>query len=116
MYPKLNKMDFELIQYYLRTKYYYSAQLSGSKAIEINQNSSVYQLYYGLSFVLQNKLSKGLTILDALVKNTDVGLASTLVMIHAHKQFEVFIFLNYLYLIINLIIYITYIFFDTTVS
>ncbi|KAL5233107.1 hypothetical protein ACI65C_000517 [Semiaphis heraclei] len=81
-------MDFELIQYYLRTKYYYSAQLSGSKAIQINQNSSVYQLYYGLSFVLQNELSKGLNMLDALVKNTDVGLASTLVMIHAHKQFE----------------------------
>jgi len=88
-------MDFELIQYYLRTKYYYSAQLSASKAIQINQNSLVYQLYYGLSFVLQNKLSKGLTILDALVKSVDIGLASTLVMIYAHKQFEVFIFLNY---------------------
>eukprot|EP00102_Acyrthosiphon_pisum_P021962 XP_016659172.1 PREDICTED: tetratricopeptide repeat protein 21B isoform X2 [Acyrthosiphon pisum] len=81
-------MEFELIQYYLRTKYYYSAQLSGSKAIQINLNSSVYQLYYGLSFVLQNKLSKGLSILDALVKSVDIGLASTLVMIHAHKQFE----------------------------
>lgn len=88
-------MDFELIQYYLRTKYYYSAQLSGSKAIQINLNSSVYQLYYGLSFVLQNKLSKGLTILDDLVKSADIGLASTLVMIHAHKQFEVFVLFNY---------------------
>lgn len=85
-------MDYELIQYYLRTKYYYSAESIGAKAIQINLNSSVYQLYYGLSFVLQNNLSKGLTILDALVKITDVGLASTLVMIHAHKQFEVFKF------------------------
>jgi len=89
-------MDFELVHYYLRTKYYYSAQLSGSKAIQINLNSSVYQLYYGLSFVLQNKLSKGLTILDALVKSADIGLASTLIMIYAHKQFEVFVFFNYL--------------------
>lgn len=82
-------MDYELVQYYLRKKYYYSAQLAGDKALQVNQNSYVDQLYYGLSFVLHNKLSKGLTILDALVKVTDVGLASTLVMIHAHKQFEV---------------------------
>lgn len=82
-------MDYELIQYYLRTKYYYSAELAGSNAIKININNSVFQLYYGLSLVLQNKLSKGLTILDALIKITDIGLASALVMIHAHKQFEV---------------------------
>ncbi|XP_025195909.1 tetratricopeptide repeat protein 21B-like isoform X2 [Melanaphis sacchari] len=82
-------MDLELVQYYLRTKYYSSAQTSGLKAIQINLNNSVYQLYYGLSYVLQNKLSKGLTILDDLVKLTDIGLASTLVMIYAHKQFEV---------------------------
>lgn len=82
-------MDLELIQYYLRIKYYSSAQISGFKAIQINLNSSVYQLYYGLSFVLHNKLSKGLTILDALVKLSDIGLASTLIMIYAHKQFEV---------------------------
>lgn len=88
-------MDFELIQYYLRKKYYYSAELAGAKAIQINLKSSVYQLYYGLSFVLQNKLSKGLSILDTLVQTTDVGLASTLVIIHAHKKFEVFKFFNY---------------------
>lgn len=82
-------MDYELVQYYLRKKYYYSAQLAGDKALKINPNSYVNQLYYGLSFVLHKKLSKGLTILDALVKSTDVGLASTLIMIHAHKQFEV---------------------------
>lgn len=83
-------MDFELVQYYLRTRYYYSAELAATKVIKLNNNSSVFQLYYGLSCVLQNKLSKGLTILDALIKSTDTGLASTLVMIHAHKQFEVF--------------------------
>lgn len=82
-------MDYELMQYYLRKKYYYSAQLAGNRALQINQNSYANQLYYGLSFILHNKLSKGLTILDTLVKITDVGLASTLVMIHAHKQFEV---------------------------
>jgi hypothetical protein len=88
-------MDLELIQYYLRTKYFFSAQISGFKAIQNNLNSSVYQLYYGISFVLHNKLSKGLTILDALAKLTDIGLASTLVMIYAHKQFEVFTFFNH---------------------
>ncbi|XP_025413026.1 tetratricopeptide repeat protein 21B-like [Sipha flava] len=82
-------MDYELVQYYLRKKYYYSAQLAGNRALQINQNSYVNQLYYGLSFVLHNKLSKGLTILDTLVKVTDVGLPSTLVLIHTHKQFEV---------------------------
>lgn len=82
-------MDYELIQYYLRTKYYYSAELAGIKAIKENPNNSVYQLYHALSLVLQNKLSKGLSVLDALIKNTDIGLASTLVMIHAHEQFEV---------------------------
>jgi len=82
-------MHYELIQYYLRTKYYYSAESVGAKAIQINSNNSIYQLYYGLSLVLQNKLSKGLTILDALVKNNDIGLASTLVMIHAHNLFKV---------------------------
>lgn len=87
-------MDYELIQYYLRTKYYYSAELAGTKAIQINPNGSIYQLYYGLSCVLQNKLSKGLNILDALVSIDEVGLASTLVMIHAHKQFEVLSFRN----------------------
>jgi len=88
-------MDLELIQYYLRIQYYSSAQISGFKAIQINLNSSVYQLYYGLSFVLHNKLSKGLTILDSLVKFSDIGLASTLIMIYAHKQYEVLIFFNY---------------------
>lgn len=87
-----DKMDFELIQYYLRKKYYFCAQKVGAKAIEINSNNSIFQLYYGLSYVLQNKLSKGLAVLDALVKNTDVGLASTLAMIHAHRKFEVFDF------------------------
>lgn len=83
-------MEYELIQYYLRKKYYYSAELAAAEVIKLNNHSSVYQLYYGLSYVLQNKLSKGLTILDALVKSTDTGLASTLIMIHAHKKFEVF--------------------------
>lgn len=83
-------MDFELVQYYIRTKYYHSAELAVEKVIKLNNNSSVYQLYYGLSCVLQNKLSKGLTILDALLRSTDTGLASTLIMIHVHKQFEVF--------------------------
>lgn len=87
-------MDYELIQYYLRTKYYYSSELTGTKAIQINPNGSIYQLYYGLSCVLQHKLSKGLNILDALIQINDVGLASTLVMIHAHKQFEVLNFKN----------------------
>lgn len=87
-------MDLELIQYYLRTKYYHSAQLSGTKALQTNLNSSVYQLYYGLSLVLHNKLSKGLTILDALVEMTEIGLAATLIMIYAHTQFEVFTCLN----------------------
>lgn len=82
-------MDYELIQYYLRTKYYYSAQLVGDKDVQTNLNNSVFQLYYGLSFVLHNKLSKGLSILEPLVKVTDIGLASTLVMIHTHKKFEV---------------------------
>jgi len=83
-------MYYELVQYYLRTKYYYSAESVGAKAIQINSNiQSIHQLYYGLSLVLQNKLSKGLTILDALVKDTDIGLASALVMIHAHRLFEV---------------------------
>lgn len=82
-------MDYELLQYYLRTKYFCCAQSAVARAIEINSNNSVYQLYYGLSFVLQNKLSKGIAILDTLVKTTDVGLASTLLLIHTHKQFEV---------------------------
>lgn len=85
-------MDEELVQYYLRTKYYYSAELVAAKAIQLSNDNSVYQLYYGLSLVLQNKLSKGLSVLDALIKITDVGLASILIMIHAHKQFEVGIF------------------------
>lgn len=82
-------MDYELIQYYLRTKYYYSAEITAIKANEINADNAVYQLYYGLSLVLQKKLSKGLSVLDALSKNADIGLASILVMIHAHQQFEV---------------------------
>lgn len=82
-------MDYELVQYFLRKKYYYSAQLVGDKDVQKNLNNSVFQLYYGLSFVLHNKLSKGLSILDPLVKITDIGLASTLVMIHTHKSFEV---------------------------
>lgn len=88
----LKKMDYELIQYYLRVKYYYSAELAGAKAIKININSSEYQLYYGLSLVLQNKLSKGLSVLDTLSKLTDIGLASTQLMIYAHKQFQVYIY------------------------
>lgn len=91
-------MYYELIQYYLRTKYYYSAELVGAKAIQINSNNSIYQLYYGLSLVLQNKLLKGLAILDDLVKNFDIGLASTLVMIHAHRLFEVIKFQKLLFI------------------
>lgn len=88
----VDKMDYELIQYYLRVKFYYSAELTGAKAIEMNHtNSSVYQLYYGLSLVLQNKLSKGLSVLDTLIKITDIGLASTLLMIYAHQQFGVYL-------------------------
>jgi len=98
-------MDYELIQYYLRIKHYYSAELTVVNAIKKNISNSVYQLYYGLSLILQNKLPKGLSVLDSLLKVTDLGLASTLVMIHAHKQFEVYSSLKkiILYLIIIII-------------
>ncbi|XP_050420832.1 tetratricopeptide repeat protein 21B-like [Adelges cooleyi] len=80
-------MEFELIQYYLRNKFYYSAQIAASSALDSNKGS-VYKLYYGVSLILQKNMSKGLSILDSLTNNDLLGLASVLSMIFAHKQFE----------------------------
>ncbi|XP_050545561.1 tetratricopeptide repeat protein 21B-like [Daktulosphaira vitifoliae] len=82
-------MDLEIIQYFLRNKFYYSAQHATSKAIESNNKNASFKLYLGLSLILQNKLSVGLSTLESTVNDIDVGLATLLCMIHAHKKFEI---------------------------
>lgn len=82
-------MDLEIIQYFLRNKLYYSAQLATSKAIECNNKNLACKLYLGLSLILQNKLTEGLSTLESIVNDIDLGLGSLLCMLHAHKKFEV---------------------------
>lgn len=86
-------MDFDLIQYYCREKYYHKMQTIAKSALQTQPNNSIIKLQYCVSLLLQNKIGEALQELESLLAicTAETKLAVLAATVHAHNLCQVFL-------------------------
>lgn len=82
-------MNYHIIQYYCREKYYHTMRLKAESALKYAPEDSVLRFQYCVSLILEDCFGEALRELQSLTSNHDVGLAVVIAMIHAQNLCEV---------------------------
>lgn len=82
-------MDFDLIQYYCREKYYHTMLVIAESLLKNQPDNIVFKLQYCSALIFENRIGEALRELEILTDNQDVGLAVIIIMIYAQDLCEV---------------------------
>lgn len=82
-------LEFGLIQYYCREKYYHTMRVIAESVLKKEADNFVMRLQFCISLIFENQIGEALRELEILVNKQDVSLAVTVVMIYAQNLCEV---------------------------
>lgn len=82
-------MEFDLIQYYCREKYFHTMRSIAENAIRNRPDDAVMKLQYCTALILENRIGEALRELELFASRGDTELAVIVAMIHAQNLCDV---------------------------